>query len=101
MNGEDIKIELSVKSGKVDLYVNTFDLEHDAETIVQRLPTSRRDAAYSIPNVQPSSTPSESEIIWQSADKDYCLSCQYLIGVHSHVEASDYEVKVSTLKADF
>jgi len=100
-NRDDIKIEIKVKSGKVDLYVNTFDQEHDVQNIVQKLPTSRRDSDYSIPNVRPSSSPSQSEIIWHRADKHYCQSCLYLIGVHSHGEPSDYELKLSILSADF
>jgi len=40
-NRDDIKIEIKVKSGKVDLYVNTFDQAHDVQNIVQKLPTSR------------------------------------------------------------
>lgn len=101
MDSKDIKIEVVVKAGIVDLYVNTFDQENDPETIVQKLPISRRSSAYSIPNIRPSSTPSQSQIIWQAADKDYCEACTYLIGVHTHQEASDYEVKVSVLTANF
>lgn len=100
-NRDDIKIEIKVKSGKVDLYVNTFDQKHDVQNIVQKLPTSRSESDYSIPNVRPSSSPSQSEIIWHRADKHYCQSCLYLIGVHSHNEPSEYELKLSILSADF
>jgi hypothetical protein len=39
---QDIRIRISVRAGKCDLYVNTYTENDDAQAINQRLPTTKR-----------------------------------------------------------
>ena len=86
----DLRFQIKVTFGKADVYISTFDLKNDEENLVQKLPNSRRTSIdeKSLLSIGPLSTPSESEIIFQRADKDYCTECLYLIGVHTHDQSA-------------
>lgn len=65
------------------------------------MPTTKRQAIWFLDSVSALSTPSQTELVFQTADRNYCTDCEYLIGVHSHDEACDYELLVSYVQANF
>jgi hypothetical protein len=53
---DDVLVELSVKQGKVDVYINNYDLEAENQNIVDRLPESARKSIYSLNNIKATSS---------------------------------------------
>jgi hypothetical protein len=52
---DDIKVEITVNSGKVNVYINNYDHDFDEQNIVNRLPDSSRKSFYTLSNVNPTS----------------------------------------------
>ena len=87
--------------GQVDLFINTYDHDFESQNIVDKLPESARKSIYSLSNIKTTSNRVEGQLLIQGADVNYCTNCWYLIGVHTKDLQSDYEIKISSLKADF
>jgi len=69
---DDIRIEISINSGNVDLYVNTYSLDEDSLDLIHKLPTTKKQSIYSIENIKSTSQHSEREILFKVGDKNYC-----------------------------
>lgn len=97
---DDLKINIKVNSGLVDVFVNNYD-DFDENDIVDKLPDSARKSFYQLKNLKPTSLTSESEVLIHSSDQNYCQQCWILIGVHTKAVESDYEIKLSQITANF
>ena len=53
-----MRVQISVKSGYADLYVNTYDEGNitDGNNLAVRLPTSKRDSIWLLDSVRPTSS---------------------------------------------
>jgi len=44
--------------------------------------------------------PSQRELIFHTADRNFCNDCQYLIGIHTHEDLCDYDIKIAYISAN-
>lgn len=100
-NEKDFKINLNVKSGEADIYVNTLDDTDPSQNLVQRLPKSKREANWILENIKSTTDLSGQELLILNNERNYCNNCLYLIAVVTHDKETDYTISIDVLNADF
>jgi len=93
----NLKVEITVSRGDVNMYTNNYDSSSDTKTIVQKLPWAggQNIGEWTLKNITPFSDPGKNELIILESDTNSCTRCTYLFGVHTKTASSDFEIKVS------